>query len=159
MRGLLESDDVQVSKAAFDSLMQMGTGLDAKYLRSLLASARPQLAIAAADALRRLDDHAGLSKLIELAKRPGKDRPVAVEALGKFRARRAVPTLIDLLEDKDQNIRSRAQRGLQRILRGMFPYRALDLAATGYRSGGGTAPRREAVAKIRSWWLLRGGKK
>jgi HEAT repeat protein len=156
MRELLDDDDAQISKAAFDSLMRMGSGLESKHLRRLLHSSKPQVSIAAADALRRLDDLTGLSRVIELALKRGPHRLDAVDALGKFRSREAVSPLIERLDDADRNVRDRAHHGLTRILSGLFPYRSLDLASTGYRSTGPAAARKTAVAQIRHWWKLQG---
>jgi HEAT repeat protein len=156
MRELLDDDDALVSKAAFDALMRMDSGLDSKHLKKLLGSSKPQVSIAAADALRRLDDLAGLSRVIDLAGKRGPHRLDAVDALGKFRSREAVSPLIERLDDADRSVRDRADQGLTRILSGLFPYRNLDLASTGYRSTGPAAARKIAVAQIRHWWKLQG---
>lgn len=155
LRELIEHEDDQVSKAAFDALMKLSGQLDAKLLRGLLSSRKPRLVTVAADALRRLDDDAGLPRLVALAGvKDDKARREVIEAIGKFRDRRAVPILISALDDSDASIRRSAQSGLQRILRGLLPYRRLDFRAAGYEVKAPVATRRAAVAQIRHWWKL-----
>jgi HEAT repeat protein len=164
MRELLQSDDAVVCKAAFDALMRMDEGLPHKVLLGLLAPSHSiPVRMAAADALRRLDDHAGLPRLIEMiGKELGSDpqgRGAAVAALGKFRSRDAVPALLDALADSDQGVRSQGLQGLRTVLSALFPYRRFDLSTTGYTADGPAVQRAAGLAKLRGWWAAqqRGG--
>jgi HEAT repeat protein len=152
IRDLLESEEPRLSKAAFDALLEMGDELKPQYLRRLLDPDRPQLCIVAADALRRLDDMSGLQPLLAVVKKGGATKSDAVAALGKFRVRAAVRPLIDALNDPNSTVRSRAYQGLGTVLRALFPYKRLDLATTGYTTGGSAAKRKESAARILAWW-------
>ncbi|MEE2887748.1 MAG: HEAT repeat domain-containing protein, partial [Planctomycetota bacterium] len=55
IREMLKSEDVETSKAAFHALMRIADGLEVKQLRRLLTDSSDAVALAAADALRRLD--------------------------------------------------------------------------------------------------------
>ena len=153
IRKLLENNDTRVSKAAFDALLKMGDELKPKSLRELLDPDRPALCIIAADGLRRLDDMSGLPPLLDVVKKTsGQTKADAIAALGKFRSRKVVDTLIDALNDENLNVRTRAVSGLNTVLRALFPYKRIDLASVGYSVSAPASKRRDGAALVRVWW-------
>jgi hypothetical protein len=159
MRHWLASEDSDRCKAALNALMTMGEELPLKELRQLLACDVDELCVAAADALRRVDEYSGLPWLIKIIERGGPAKSDAVQVLGKFRDRRAIPVLIRMLDDADSFVRSRAYNALPIVFRGLFPYRRFDFATTGYHYSGPVAARRAAIAKIQKWWNAQSGVK
>lgn len=159
LRGMLESVDIKTSKAAFDTLMRMGDGLQPKQLKRLLTGVADNVSLAAADALRRMDDSTGLARVIELTKTSGRIRHEAFDVLGKFRDRRVVPVLLTALMDTDRNVHSRAFRGLQTVFRSLFPYRRFDFITLGYTAAASPVKRRQVTEKIRAWWESQARKK
>jgi HEAT repeat protein len=155
----LESEDGDRSKAALDALMTMGEDLPRHKLSNLLNSEVDANCIAAASALRRLDDDSGVPRLIEIIEGGGSSKRSAVQELGKFRDRRVVPVLIDMLDDPDSSVRSSAFGSLPVIFRSLFPYRRFDFAATGYLYSASSAQRQPAIAQIRRWWNTQASEK
>jgi HEAT repeat protein len=156
LRRLMEEGDDATARAAFDALNAAGA-LEPASLRRLF-SKRAQLALLAADALRRLDDPSGLPRVLELVQQPGTHRAEALRMLGNFRVAEAVPVLLAALEDGDEAARSAAFYGLEVTLRSLFPYRTLDLRATGYTPQAPENQRRAAAAKIAAWWQAARGR-
>ena len=152
LRKLLEDDNPTVARSAFDALAAFPGALGPAALRRLLTSKNPDRRLLAADTLRRMDDPSGLEAVLELARRRGPHRERAMEVLAKFRANKAVPPLIEALDDPDQAVRRTAFYGLRTILTTLFPYRRLDLSSTGYDPSAPAAKRRAGAALIRAWW-------
>ena len=156
LKEMLDSGDAQDTKAAFDALMKLGGGLPKKQLKKLTTAKSVDVRIAAADALRRLDDLSGLTQLVDIYEKGQKKRE-AIAALGKFRDPRAVPVLLDALADRDVAVRRSAQQGLVTVLRALFPYKQIDLRSTGYDAAAPAARRQTAVATLRAWWAKQNG--
>jgi HEAT repeat protein len=150
LHDLLDSDDEALARAAFDALASQGA-LDPVRLQRLL-SGQPQLALRAAEALRRLDDHSGLPRVLEIAAEPGRQRTEAVRILAGFRVKAAVPPLLAALDASDLQLRIAAFSGLQALLPSLFPYRRFDLSSTGYAPSAAEAERRAGRDKIAAWW-------
>jgi HEAT repeat protein len=153
IRELLGHRDRNLSKAAFDAVVEMGGGFDEETLRPLLGSEDADVRLRAADTLRRMDSPEGFTVVVEVL-REGSDleRRDAAEVLGGFRTGEAVPPLLDALLDRSSTVRSQARTSLQLVLGSLFPYRRLDLGSTGYSYTGPDAPRKAAVERIRRWW-------
>ncbi len=152
LRKLLEDKHTQVAQAAFDALAASPGALGPKFLHRLLAEGDPEKRLLAADTLRRMDDPAGLDTVLEMARKKGPLRRKALEILGKFRVNRAVPALLEALDDPDRLARQEAFYGLRTTLATLFPYRRLDLSSTGYHPDAPPARRRSGAALIRAWW-------
>ncbi|HHI80570.1 MAG TPA: HEAT repeat domain-containing protein [Planctomycetes bacterium] len=156
IRKLVASRQPLVSQAAFDALQKLGGLSGRASFYQFLKSSDPSLVLRAADTLRRRDDLSGLPKVLELvqSKSPAAKRLryKALQVLGEFRSPRAVPLLIQALDDPDPSNRSQASWALAKTLRCIFPYRRIDLASAGYRPGATAGERADAVARIRAWW-------
>jgi hypothetical protein len=152
LRGLLAAEDAPVREAALEALSEIPGALDAETLRRMLASGEVGSVLVAADTLRRMDDPSGLARVLELVEAPGADRLRAVEVLGRFRARGAVPPLLDALDDADEAVRRTAFQALGRLLSDLFPYRRIDVSTTGYRAEAAPAERATATAALRRFW-------
>ncbi len=155
LRELLRAKEDAVRKAALETLASIPRALQAHELRAMLAHEDPETALVAADAMRRMDDGSGIDRVVELVGKQGAHRLTAVRALGQFRARAAVPVLLDALADGDRNVRDAAFLGLQRILPALFPYRRFDLQSTGYAPDGADDRRAAGLAALRAWWAAR----
>jgi hypothetical protein len=151
LRRLLDHTDATIGKAAFEALSALGA-LDSESLQGHLTSTDPERRLAAAEALRRADDHAGLGVVLDLARAGSPQRREAVRVLGAFRSSAAVETLIDALIDDDLSTRANAYNGLSETLRMLFPYRRLDFSTTGYETNAAPAARSTGAAVIRAWW-------
>ena len=113
----------------------------------------PTIRVLAAEALRKYDDLGGLSVVAEVL--DGDDvaaRREAARVLGDFRTPKAIPLLIDALEDADVTARNYAWFGLMRTLPVLFPYRRFDLTSPGFASNAPAPARARAVAVLRAWW-------
>lgn len=152
LRKLLKHGDAHVARAALDAMQRLTGALPPDALRTLLASPQPEVALVAADTLRRLDDPSGLPRVVELLAAPGSHRSEAARVLGRFKVPAAVPALLDALADDDTNVRTQAYQGVNSLLPSLFPYRRFDLAAAGYVATGPTAARDAALARLRAWW-------
>jgi hypothetical protein len=152
LRGLLTAEDAPVREAALEALSEIPGALDAETLRRMLASGEVGSVLVAADTLRRMDDPSGLARVLELVEAPGAGRLAAVEVLGRFRARGAVPPLLDALDDADEAVRRTAFQALGRLLSDLFPYRRIDVSTTGYRAEAAPAERATATAALRRFW-------
>jgi HEAT repeat protein len=154
LRRLLDHDDAGISKAAFEALASMPGALAPEQLRSLLEEGSDGRRLAAADALRRADDLAGLPVALEILARGARDqdRWEAATVLGNFRTARVVAPLMAALLDPNTSVRANALGSLGTVLAALFPYRRIDLASTGYATTGPDAAREAAVARIRAWW-------
>ena len=153
LKKLLTHENRIVSKAAFEALSALGGGLDAEVLYPLLESEDVDQRLMAADALRKMDDLAGFTTLVEILK-AGQDqqRADAAKALGGFRTPAAVEPLIAALLDSYSTTRTYAETSLLSVLRTLYPYRRFDLVTTGYQRDGPAARREQAVKLIRGWW-------
>ena len=152
IREMLESDNEQISKAAFGALMRIADGLDVKQLRRMITDSSDTVTLAAADALRRMDDSSGLTRVIELTKAKGRIRLEAFNVLGRYRDRRVVPVLLLALQDPDRNVYTRAFRGIQTVFKARFPYRKFDFSQRGYVLGPSPIQRRGVAEQLRAWW-------
>ncbi|HEX6810335.1 MAG TPA: hypothetical protein VF384_01815 [Planctomycetota bacterium] len=151
----LDNGDDKLRSAALKALAAVPGALDAKKLQEMLAADDPLLVLAAADTLRRMDDPAGIERVIGLTRKAGKHRPEAVRVLGGFRDARAVPPLLDAFADGDVQVRRAAVTGLQTILPDLFPYRRFDLERAGLRADAADAQRAEGLRLVRAWWDAR----
>jgi HEAT repeat protein len=151
LKRLLEHPDAAVAKAAFEAFQKRAGTLPPAALGKLLASDKPEMALAAADAMRRGDDNSGLPRVLELCRTQGSHRLEAVRILGRFRDLAAVRPLLALLEDGEVEIRTAASSGLSVVLANLFPYRRFDLSSTGYAANAPKAAREQGAQKIREW--------
>lgn len=154
LRKLLERDDTLLSKAAFTALTRIPGGLTPDVVKSLLTGGDDARRVAAAEALRRGDDLAGLPAVLEVLAK-GKTSIVRAEAarvLAGFRVRASVEPLLDALSDPDVSVRAAAVTTLESTLRVLYPYRRIDLDAAGYASGKSPEANAEALRRVRAWW-------
>jgi len=153
LKKLLEHQNRIVSKAAFEALSKLGGGLDAEALYPLLESEDADQRLMAADALRKMDDHAGFPVLVALlAEGTNQQRYDAAKALAGFKTEEAVDALIPALNDDYQSTRMYAESSLLSILRSLYPYKRFDIKSTGYSRDAPKASRAAAVKKIIEWW-------
>jgi len=149
---LVDNPSALVGKAALEALQKRGVAPPRETLVRMLGAKDAQRALAAADALRRMDDLAGFDKALELARAGGTDKAEALRVLAKFRKRDAVPPLLDALADADATVRSAAEAGLVLLLPNLFPYRRFEFASAGYAAQGAPDARADGIAKLRAWW-------
>ena len=136
LRAATTDDDPEVRGAAVDALDEIGeaaleqlleeltgggSGSEAewvtarKFARALQAD-RPELRMAAANALGRLDDASGLQPLVgALDDEDARVRLRAAQACGTFADPRAVPGLRERLDDEDPRVRRAAANALGTI--------------------------------------------
>ena len=152
IRKLIKHKNIRVATAAADAMTAIGGSLNTGTLHRMLAEDKDDIALMAADLLRKLDDRSGLPKVLEILQRDGSKKAEAVRILGGFRVQAAVRPLIDALMDKNLTIRSTAFLALSRVLRSIFPYRRIMLAKTGYAASRSLAVRKAAVETILAWW-------
>ncbi len=153
---LLSHDDATVVNAALEALQQRGAAVPRPALVSMLSAADPGRVLAAAEALLRMDDESGLSRVQSLAATEGKKRVEALRVLAQYRRRQVVPTLLSALEDPDLQVRSAADLGLRSLLPRLFPYRRFDFESCGYAPAAAPDARRAGAAKLRAWWDAHG---
>ncbi|MBL8734343.1 MAG: hypothetical protein JNN13_18345 [Planctomycetes bacterium] len=150
LRELLRHEKAELRAAALEALAQDGGGIDDKDLRALLHGDDVGCVLTAADLLRRRDDPSGLEAVLAAMPKAGTQRLQATEVLARFRDRRAVAPLLDLLDDGDHRVRSAAWFGLQELMRGLFPYRRFDFEKCGYSPE--SASRQASITTLRAWW-------
>jgi len=135
LRAATSDDDAAVRGAAVDALDELGqaaleqllqeltgtSGSEAewvtarKFARALKAD-RPELRMAAANALGRLDDASGLQHLVEaLDDEDSRVRLRACQACGTFADPRSVPALTERLDDDDPRVRRAAANALGNV--------------------------------------------
>ncbi len=154
IRPFVDHDKKGVAKTAIAKLVELRRIQPAE-LRKLLQGKRKDLVLVAADTLRRMDDHSGLERALQVA-RSGHDAPESIRVLAGFRDKAVVPALIDALEHENRQVRSLAQQGLMRNLRALYPFRKFDIKEAGYDAQGDAVSRAKAVKSIRSWWRVHG---
>ncbi|MHC4670723.1 MAG: HEAT repeat domain-containing protein [Planctomycetota bacterium] len=152
LKRLLDHASAQVAKAAFEALAGMTGTMTRDALRPLLAADDRSRALWAADALRRMDDGSGLPVVLDVLRTGGAKRAEAAEILGGFRVEAAVDPLLAALMDDSASVRSQAFTSLGYVWRTLFPYRRLDVGATGYAPNGTADARGTAVQALRAWW-------
>ncbi|MBZ0150740.1 MAG: hypothetical protein K8J09_04340, partial [Planctomycetes bacterium] len=150
LRELLRHEKAELRAAALEALAQDGGGIDDKDLRALLHGDDVGCVLTVADLLRRRDDASGLDAVLAAMPKAGTQRLKATEVLARFRDRRAVAPLLDLLDDGDHRVRSAAWFGLQELMRGLFPYRRFDFEKCGYAPE--SASRQASITALRAWW-------
>ncbi|MFC7187260.1 HEAT repeat domain-containing protein [Halorubrum yunnanense] len=135
LRAATSDDDAEVRGAAVDALDELGqealerlleeltgtSGSEAewvtarKFARALKAD-RPELRMAAANALGGLDDASGLQHLVEaLDDEDSRVRLRACQACGTFADQRSVPALTERLDDEDPRVRRAAANALGNV--------------------------------------------
>lgn len=149
---LATHQDTRLAKAALDALQRRGAGVSSKELGRMLSDRKPEVALNAADLMRRDDDHTGLPRVLELGRTTGAHQAEAMRVLGRFRTPQAVPGLLDGLASPDLAVRTAAEQALALLLPNLFPYRRFQFAATGYAAGADEATRATALAQLRAWW-------
>jgi HEAT repeat protein len=152
LRGLLDDAGAGVATAAFEALAKIPGGLRPEDVRALLTGADEARRVAAAEALRREDDPAGLEAVVDVLRTGKTARAEAARVLGTFRKRAAVDPLIDALLDPELSVRAAAQNALTATFQALFVYRRLDVGTAGYRSNATPDANRAAVDRIRAWW-------
>jgi len=141
--GAASDPDAGVASHAVYALGRMGRPDDLPRVKAALTDARPPVRAAAVYALSGFGDRADVDMLIALlidrGQRP-EIRAAAARSLGRLRAFRALPSLIDTLTDPSVLMRGRAYASFQQILGARFRFRAADPPDR----------RREAIARIRA---------
>jgi HEAT repeat protein len=150
----LDHDDGKVARAAFGLIVRL-TGRDRQEaLETALSHRDGTIRVLAAEALRRLDIHAGLPVVLEvLRSRNVVDRREAARVLGTFPLRRVIPSLIDAFMDRDRLVREAASKGLCRVVTTLFPHLRLDWSILDPRAP--AEARKKAVEVLRAWWKAR----
>lgn len=151
---LLDSDNKDESKAAFEVLSTLSGGFSADTLAQLLASDDLSRRVLAAVTLRRMDDYSGLPVVLDVLKTSQNliERRDAVQALGGFRVAEVVEPLLEALSDTDSIVRSYAFSALTAVWNSLFPYRRLSLTRSNYQYNGPAAQRSRAIETLRGWW-------
>jgi HEAT repeat protein len=153
LKRLLNHENRQVAKAAFEGLAGLSGALDPETLLPMLVAEDLDRRLWAADALRRMDDPSGLAPVIEILKSGTQTQRIdAARILGGFRAQAAVEPLLAAMLDEDLSVRVNAGNSLQTVFSAIFPYRRLDFATVGWTYNAPPDVRAAAVAKIREWW-------
>ena len=133
--------------------MDLEGGLDEAALLPLLNSDDVEKKLMGADALRRLNNHRGLTIVIEiLASGESNDRSEAARVLGGFRVPAAVEPLIKALSDANSLVRMRAGYSLSAVLGSLFPYRRFNFTTVGWSYSASQTANRTAIAAIRAFW-------
>jgi len=152
LKQLLLDPNQQIAKLALETLGRVSGSIKKQTLLQLVASGSEDIALTAADTLRKMDDMSGIDRVLEIARQSNGKRREAVAILGKFRSQKVVEPLIDALGDKDVQVRRNAENGLVQVLRNLLPYRRVDLKLAGYESSGNGGGRAKAIEQIRAWW-------
>lgn len=150
LRELLGHDKDDIRAAALKQLSTLPGGLKHADLVQLLKTGAVAARLVAADTLRRRDDPVGLDAVLASVDKAGKHKAEAMRVLGRFRARKAIPVLLDALADKDLGVRVAAWDGLKFTMNGLFPYRRFDFRGLDYDPRG--QGRAAAIAQLRQWW-------
>ena len=133
------------------ALTKMTQDRDRDALKSWLEGDSATRRLAAADALRRMDDHSGLDVVLaEFASADATSRRDAVRVAGQFRVGSAVGPLIEATLDDDQIVRSNARIALNTTLGTLFPQRRFRLTGRGEIDN--PEVRAERAARLRAWW-------
>jgi HEAT repeat protein len=133
------------------ALTKMTQDRDRDALRSWLQDESATRRLAAADALRRMDDHSGLDVVLAaIASADVAGRRDAVRVAGQFRVDAAVGPLIEATLDDDQTVRGNARIALNTTLGTLFPQRRFRL--TGRRETTDAATRINRAERLREWW-------
>ncbi len=151
---LIDDDDKQVSKAAFEVLAAVPGGFSRDALAGLLDSDNDARRLMAAESLRRADDPSGMPAVISILAESDDalTRRDAARILGDFRTPAAVEPLLRALEDKDNLVRNYAASSLQRVWNTLFPYRRMDLRAAGFEYMAPEATRKAGIGRLKAWW-------
>jgi HEAT repeat protein len=133
------------------ALTKMSQDRDVDALLSWLQDESATRRLAAADVLRRMDDHSGLNVVLaEFASTAVLSRRDAVRVAGQFRVDATVAPLIEATLDADATVRSYARIALNTTLGTLFPQRRFRLTGRGEIDDSAT---REARAeRLRVWW-------
>lgn len=153
-RRLLDDDDKEISKAAFEVLAAVPGGFTQEALAGLLTGADDARRLMAAESLRRADDLSGVGAVIEVlgGSKDALARRDAARILGDFRMQQAVEPLLQALADDDSLVRSYATSSLQRVWQTLFPYRRIDLRAAGWVHTAPAPERKTGLERLRAWW-------
>lgn len=141
--GAASDTDAAVATHAVYALGRMGRADDLPRVKVALDDPRPQVRAAAVYAISGFGDLADVDMLIALLtdrQQPPKIRAAAARSLGRLKAFRAMPSLIDTLEDPSVLVRGRAYAAFRQIIGVGFRFRAADPPER----------RREAIARIRA---------
>jgi len=150
LKALRDHKNADIRAAALEALAAIPGALREQDLQAMLRGEDVPSALIAADMLRRRDDLSGLDVVLATLPKAGKHRADAAKVLGKFRDRKVAGPLLELLGDKDVQVRRHAWSGLQALMNGLFPYRRFDFAGSGYRPDGGG--RAAGIRTLRAWW-------
>ena len=148
---LLGSSNLALATAALEALQHRGVSISRETLARMLEAKEGARVLAAADALRRMDDLSGFERVLEVLKAGGADKTAALRVLSKFRKRASVRPLLEALEDGDAAVRLAAEQGLYELLRNLFPYRRFEFAMSGFLAQAAADKRAEGVRAIRAW--------
>lgn len=150
LRQLLAHEQDRIRTAAMQALAALPGGLQPKELLQLLQTGNAEQQLAAAQVLRRMDDPAGLSAVLTLARTAGPHQAEAVRVLAGFRCRDAVEPLLAALDAPAVPVRQAAWNGLQPLLRDLFPYRRFAFETAGYDPN--ATDRTTGLQTLRAWW-------
>ena len=141
--GAVSDSDVGVATHAVYALGRMGRPDDLPRVKAALTDSRQPVRAAAVYAVSGFGDLADVDMLIALlidrGQRP-EIRAAAARSLGRLRAFRAMPSLIDALADPSVLVRGRAYAAFRQIAGAGFRFRAADPPER----------RREAIARVRA---------
>lgn len=141
--GAVSDSDSAVATHAVYALGRMGRPGDLPRVQAALTDPRQPVRAAAVYAISGFGDLADVDMLIALLtdrRQPPKIRAAAARSLGRLTVFRAVPSLIDTLEDPSVLVRGRAYAAFRQIVHAGFRFRAADPPQL----------RREAIARIRA---------
>ena len=150
LRELIGHDKDDIRTAALKQLSTLNGGLQAGDLKELLRSKAVIARLIAADTMRRRDDKSGLEIVLAAVPDAKKHKAEAARVLGRFRSRQAMPVLLDLLDDADEQARVAAWQGVQETMRSLFPYRNFAFDKAGYEPR--ASSRAAGIQVMRAWW-------
>ena len=141
--GAVSDSDAGVATHAVYALGRMGRPGDLPRVQAALTDPRQPVRAAAVYAISGFGERADVDMLIALLadrRQPPKIRAAAARSLGRLKAFRAMPSLIDALADPSVLVRGRAYAAFRQIAGAAFRFRAADPPER----------RREAIARIRA---------
>jgi HEAT repeat protein len=145
--GAAKAGDARLASQAVSALGRMGRPEDLRHIRAAAKAEDEEVRVAAITALGGVGSEADVDLLVEnLAnKQEGKRlRAAAALSLGQLDRFRAVPALIEALEDPSPLVRGRAYAAIRKIYQ-------LDV---GFRANDEPAKRQAAIVRIRQLYPL-----
>jgi HEAT repeat protein len=137
---LSEDPEEGVARAAVEAVIKLAGKGQLELLKKACLEGDGQRRVEAAEALLQLDrpeGFEGIKGVLETGK--SFERLRAVMALGRMRRKESIDLLLDIIDDKDETVRTQARQGINAVLTALFPYLRFEA--------------NPAADKLRAWWL------